>query len=92
MTDAEHAAHLAQIDQLRAEAERNLDSAIADYRELRDDLDSPDGTLPFVAFVRTVHHLVDPDDQLPDNRSDALTKIAESFACAISRLIKDGDR
>lgn len=90
-TDAEHAAHLAQLDQLRAEAEGNLDAAITDYRELRDTLDSPDETLPFVVFVRTVHHLIDPDDQLSDDRSDKLTKIAESFACAIARLAKEAN-
>nr|WP_046284612.1 hypothetical protein [Mycobacterium sp. UM_NZ2] len=84
-TESEFIAAVDQIDQFRAQSEGSLDIAIREYRAM---LDGPDETLPFMSLVRAVHALVDPDDQLPDDRSDALTRFAETFACAVSRLIK----
>lgn len=80
-------AFIARTDQFQAEANQALDIAISDYREI---LDANDNTVAFIATVRTILGVVDPQSQLPDGAGEALTKIAECFACALDRIIKAG--
>lgn len=90
MTNPELTAAIAELDQRRqrrAHAEQVLAEAIKDYR---DRIDGADETLAFVSLVWAVGQLVDPNDVLDNEHSNRLAKIAECFACAVSRLIKAG--
>ncbi|MGV0627191.1 hypothetical protein [Mycolicibacter minnesotensis] len=89
-THAEGIAWLAKLDQRRAESEQVLSIAIADYRQI---INQGNETHAFVATVKTVLDLIDPDDRfLDDDHRENLTKVAECFACAVGRLVQAGDR
>jgi len=88
-TNPEDVARLAHLDQMRAESEQLLDLAIDGYRSLRDESDE---TVAHSGLVVTAYRLVDPDEQLEGEFSGNLTKIAEAFACAVSRLAKAGNQ
>ncbi|TXH20574.1 MAG: hypothetical protein E6R06_21805 [Mycobacterium sp.] len=84
-TDPEDIANTARIDQYRAQSEDSLNIAINEYRAM---LDGPDETGPFSCLVAEIYGLVDPDDQLTNELSNRLVSVAETFACAVSRLAK----
>ncbi|OCB56157.1 hypothetical protein A5722_14775 [Mycobacterium vulneris] len=84
----ETTAHLAQVDQQRAQAKQALDAIIQGYRDSVA-LNGEDHA--FIVGVATVLHEVDPRDTLPPDMSNALTFTAELLTEAIRRLsAKDG--
>lgn len=87
MNAAERTRLQAEIDQFRAGAEDYLNVTIAECRTILSSGSNSDYDA-YTAMVRTVLNLVDPRRELPEDRSESLTKMAELFSCAVLRLAK----
>jgi hypothetical protein len=86
MLDQRPPHEVAQLDQWRAASDQRVDVLIADHRRLAAD-GAPEDRI-FAELVAVVLKLVDPGNDLDDERSNRLVEVGEALATAVARLAR----